>query len=99
MNTETFQERSNAKLPPPKSKMKQSEAFQGRSRMNSPSLARSLGSTKHGETDATVNATTDCIRAFQLPPFKLIHCGRDDNDEIEENFLRHPTPPLLTAVG
>ncbi|KAM2242366.1 hypothetical protein ACFX1S_009336 [Malus domestica] len=68
--SETFQERSRAKLPP--SKMKQSEAFQGRSKMNSPLLAQSLGSTRHGETDATVNATADCIRAFQLPPFKHI---------------------------
>ncbi|KAM2116758.1 hypothetical protein ACFX1R_010399 [Malus domestica] len=70
--SETFQERSSAKLPPSKSKMKQSEPFQGRSRMNSPLLGQSLGSTRHGETDATVNATADCIRAFQLPPFKRI---------------------------
>ncbi|KAM1315644.1 hypothetical protein EV1_018977 [Malus domestica] len=60
--SETFQERNNAKFPPSKPKMKQSEAFQRRSRMNSPSLARSLGSTRHREADATINATANCIR-------------------------------------
>ncbi|TQD94397.1 hypothetical protein C1H46_019997 [Malus baccata] len=59
--SETFQERSSEKLPLSKSKMKQPEAFQGRSRMNSSSLARTeevVGLSNGTFTGATSKAET-----------------------------------------